>query len=156
MKKRFAAALLAALMLLSLAGCASWDPGTYSNDPMSELYDYYQPDAPEETPALTAFVLPCLSGVTLDPITCPDGAQQTLSALLYEGLFTLDESFAPQGVLCSHYDRSDDCTAFTFYLREGVRFSDGSDLTAADVLATLRRAAASSASEISPARTASS
>ena len=58
MKKRFAAALLAALMLLSLAGCASWDPGTYSNDPMSELYDYYQPDAPEKRPPLPPLCCP--------------------------------------------------------------------------------------------------
>ena len=52
----------------------------------------------------------------------------------------LDESFAPQNVLCSRYEHNDDCTSYTFYLRDGVSFSDGSSLTASDVLATLRRA----------------
>ena len=79
-------------------------------------------------------------GETADPITCPDGMQQTLGALLYEGLLVLDESFAPQNVLCSRYEHNDDCTSYTFYLRDGVSFSDGSSLTASDVLATLRRA----------------
>ena len=89
---------------------------------------------------ITSFALPYLQGVTLDPITCPDGMQQTLGALLYEGLFVLNESFAPQNVLCSRYEHNDDCTSYTFYLRDGVSFSDGSSLTASDVLATLRRA----------------
>ena len=37
MKRRIAALLLAALSLLSLSGCANWDEGTYSNDPLGEL-----------------------------------------------------------------------------------------------------------------------
>lgn len=140
MKKRFAAALLAALMLLSLAGCASWDPGTYSNDPMSELYDYYQPDAPEETPALTAFVLPCLSGVTLDPITCPDGIQLTVAALLYEPLYRLTPQFETENVLAQSESYDVETFTYTIRLRSGVRFSDGTALTAQDVAATLLRA----------------
>ena len=63
---------------------------------------------------ITSFALPYLQGVTLDPLTCPDGIQQVLGALLYEGLFALDESFAPQNVLCSRYERSDDGTSYTF------------------------------------------
>lgn len=141
MTRRFGALLCALALALTLAGCWAAD------EPDEEDSAFWQEESSgaentQDTP-ITAFALPYLQGVGLDPVTCPDGMQQTLGALLYEGLFTLDESFAPQGVLCSHYDRSDDCTAFTFYLREGVRFSDGSDLTAADVLATLRRAAQS-------------
>lgn len=43
-------------------------------------------------------------------------------------------------MLCSRYEHNDDCTSYTFYLRDGVSFSDGSSLMASDVLATLRRA----------------
>ena len=39
--------------------------------------------------------------------------QQTLGALLYEGLFVLDESFSPQNVLWSRYEHNDDCTSYT-------------------------------------------
>ena len=77
MKRRIAALLLAALSLLSLSGCANWDEGTYTDNPLGELSQYYQTDTVEETPALTAFALPYLSGETLDPITCGDGIQLT-------------------------------------------------------------------------------
>ena len=82
MKRRITALLLAALSLFSLAGCASWDEGDYLNDPLSELSRYYQTDTQDETPALTTFALPYLSGETLDPVTCGDGVQHTLAALL--------------------------------------------------------------------------
>lgn len=92
---------------------------------------------------ISAFALPILTGQTLDPITCADGVQQTLSTLLYEGLFALDEHFAPLPRLCASYTVSEDGLIYTFTLRDGVTFSDGSALTAMDALTSLRRAAAS-------------
>ncbi len=44
MKRRIAALLLAALSLLSLSGCANWDEGTYTDNPLGELSQYYQTD----------------------------------------------------------------------------------------------------------------
>ena len=75
--KRTLALLLTALTLFTLSGCANWDEGTYSNDPLGELAKYYQTDTEEETPDLTVFALPYLGGETLDPITCADGVQLT-------------------------------------------------------------------------------
>lgn len=140
MKKRFPALLLAVLTLFSLSGCANWDEGTYNSDPLSELSKYYQTDTPEETPALTSFVLPCLSGETLDPITCPDGVQLTVAALLYEPLYRLTPQFELENVLAQ--SESYDAVTFTYTLRlrSGVKFSDGTALTAQDVAATLLRA----------------
>ena len=140
MRKRLTALLLAALTLLSLSGCAAWEEGTPSNDPLRELYDYYQPDVPEETPALTSFVLPCLSGVTLDPITCPDGVQLTAAALLYEPLYRLTPQFEAENVLAQSEGYDPDTFTYTIRLRSGIRFSDGTALTAQDVAATLLRA----------------
>ena len=139
MIRRLSAFFCALALAFSLSGC-------WSDDVSDEDGNFWEEDPPvEEDPAssltpITSFALPYLQGVTLDPITCPDGMQQVLGALLYEGLFVLDESFAPQNVLCSRYEHNEDYTSYTFYLRENVRFSDGSSLTAGDVLATLRRA----------------
>ena len=141
MMRRISLLFCALALLLSLSGC-------WSSDEAEEEKDFWETPSPDETQEgtdnsltpITAFALPYLQNVTLDPITCPDGMQQTVGALLYEGLFALDESFTPQNVLCSRYEHNDDCTSFTFYLREDARFSDGSALTASDVLATLRRA----------------
>ena len=129
---------LALLLSLSLAGC--WpSPAEPDEDDFWDDSPPPQEDDAALTP-ITSFALPYLQGVTLDPLTCPDGIQQTLGALLYEGLFVLDGTFTPQNVLCARYEHNDACTSYTFYLREGVVFSDGSPLTAADVLAALRRA----------------
>ena len=131
---------LALALLLSLLLARCWpSPAEPDEDDFWDDSPPPQEDDAALTP-ITSFALPYLQGVTLDPLTCPDGIQQTLGALLYEGLFVLDGTFAPQNVLCARYEHNDACTSYTFYLREGVVFSDGSPLTAADVLAALRRA----------------
>ena len=140
MKRRLSALLCALTLALSLSGCWSGDVSDDSSGDFWEETPPVEADTSSTLTPITSFALPYLQGVTLDPITCPDGMQQTLGALLYEGLLVLDESFAPQNVLCSRYEHNDDCTSYTFYLRDGVSFSDGSILTASDVLATLRRA----------------
>ena len=128
-------------LTLALSGCWTSDEVTDEKDFWEESpTDQTQEEPDAALTPITAFVLPYLKNVTFDPIACPDGMQQTVGALLYEGLFTLDGSFAPQNVLCSRYEHNDDCTSYTFYLREGVCFSDGSALTANDVLAAYRRA----------------
>lgn len=142
MTRRFTALLCALALMLSLSACQM--------ESMEDEEDFWemdstqtvQPEEPSATP-ITALTLPCLQGAGLDPITCPDGMQQVLVSLLYEGLFVLDDSFTPHEVLCSAYEANEDYTRYTFSLRGGVTFSDGSSLSASDVLATLRRAAQS-------------
>ncbi len=132
--------LLAALCLL-LTGCWSDEP-LDEGDVLDGLIGAEgitdQTEPPGEV-AITSFALPILSGETLDPITCGDGIQQLLLPLLYEGLFELDETFTPQGVLCTDYTASDDFTVWTFTLRS-ASFSDGTPLRAEDVAASLQRA----------------
>ena len=84
MKKRIFAALLA-LCLTALTGCdwSTADP----EDIFGTLTDYYNVEQKKQDVKLTSFALPYLKGETADPITCPDGAMQTLGALVYEGLF---------------------------------------------------------------------
>ncbi len=143
MKKRLCALLLTLGLLLPLTGCGNWE------DPAQEgLYDtlaeyYGKTDEQAESPALTSFSLPYLVGETADPITCTDGTQQTLGALLYEGLFALDPQFALQPMLAESYRYDPASYTYTISLRDGVTFSDGSALDAWDVIYSLRRACSS-------------
>ena len=63
--------------------------------------------------------------------------------LLYEGLFALDGSFAPQPALAESYTYDAARYTYTITLRSGVTFSDGSAVTAQDVVNSLRRAQSS-------------
>ena len=134
MRRRLLPLLL--LPCLLLTGC--WqDAALTEEEPYPEDLT---PQEEEVIPLPEALSLPWYNGVTLDPITCPDGAQQTVAALVYEGLYTLDPTFTPQPRLCAEAQCNDDATVWTLTLRQDVRFSDGSALRARDVAASLQRA----------------
>jgi peptide/nickel transport system substrate-binding protein len=59
---------------------------------------------------------------------------------LYEPLFQVDDSFQAVPVLCQSYTVSEDKLVWTFTLRAGVTFSDGSPLTGTVVAAALNLA----------------
>lgn len=138
--KRRILPLLLVLCLLWLTGCSFDD--TSDEDLLQEIYGYYQSGKDKTGRAgLTSFALPVLQVQTLDPITCPDGVQQTIGALLYEGLYALDTGFTPQPMLAESCTVSG--TTCTITLRGGVTFSDGSAVTASDVVRSLQRAQSS-------------
>ena len=66
-----------------------------------------------------------------------------MASLLYEGLFRLDQTFTPQPLLCASYTYDSETLTYKLTLRDGVVFSDGSPLTAADVKTTLNAARSS-------------
>lgn len=86
------------------------------------------------------FSLPYEADKSMNPYDCPDGAQQVVASLMYEGLFRLDEQLEPENYLCERYTCNDNFTSYTFNLRWEVAFSDGSYLTGADVRKSLERA----------------
>ena len=140
--RRILPLLLAAALLLS--GCAA----PYEEDPGVSWEEYQQSqtgqiteDAPQEEPGYpAAFSMAYHKGHTLDPITCGEGIQQDVAALLYEPLVQLDENFEPTPLLCESWSWDESGLVLTLVIRQGVTFSDGSALTAADAADTPRRA----------------
>jgi oligopeptide transport system substrate-binding protein len=70
---------------------------------------------------------------TLDPAFISDAADVQLLLQLYAGLARLDENGEPYPSLAESWTVSDDGRTYTFHLRDGLRFSDGSPLRAEDV-----------------------
>jgi ABC-type transport system substrate-binding protein len=58
---------------------------------------------------------------------------------LYDGLVKLDKTLSPTPALAEYWVISDSGRKYTFYLRQGVRFHDGRELTADDVAFSLTR-----------------
>lgn len=144
MKKRLLSLLWAGLLLLSLTGCWEEDPENMGDTliPQDALEEPVQEEESEVLLPLS-FSLPYSADQTLDPITCADGMQQVVGALLYEGLFQLDTQLEPQPRLCEHYTYDPATFTYVFTLRSGVLFSDGTALTAGDVASALQRAKSS-------------
>jgi oligopeptide transport system substrate-binding protein len=70
---------------------------------------------------------------TLDPAFIADAGDVQLLLQLYAGLTRLDETGEAYPSLAEGWDVSDDGLTYTFRLRDGLRFSDGSPLDATDV-----------------------
>lgn len=75
----------------------------------------------------------------LNPYTATDMTNRLLFSLLYQGLFSVDLNYDVTPILCKNYSISKDMKTYIFYL-EAATFSDGSALTAADVVASLQAA----------------
>ena len=75
----------------------------------------------------------------LDPHTQTALASLRLLGMIYEPLVTTDENLNIQPALATGWEFSDEGMTLTFALREGVTFHDGSDFTAADVIASFER-----------------
>lgn len=74
---------------------------------------------------------------SLDPHTSTSAGKREIFFNIFEGLVKADPdgNFVP--ALAESYEISDDATTFTFKLRKGVKFHNGSDLTVEDVVYTL-------------------
>ena len=76
---------------------------------------------------------------TMNPYTCTDYTNRALFALLYQSLFSVDRAYQAEPQLCKKYAVSQDLKTYTFYL-ENATFTDGTPLTAQDVLTSLQTA----------------
>lgn len=79
--------------------------------------------------------------LTLDPHAQNEGPTHTLAHQIYEPLIIRDHSGAFQPALATEWaPKADDPTVWVFKLRSGVKFHDGSDFTAEDVVFSFERA----------------
>lgn len=126
---RLGAVVLA--LCLTLAGCGETQEPIDSPSPA--------PTA-TSTPVAAEFALACYPEAGFHPITGTNRTNLSLGGLVYEGLFALDQTFTPEGTLCSTYTMSADGLTWTFTLRSGVTFSNGTPLSASQVVSSLELA----------------
>ena len=116
-----ATALLAASALL-LAGCASGgDSG--GGDASKNIVNLVTPAQPE----------------SMDPQISTDSIMGEIASPIFETLVTTDENLQVTPMLAESFEANADNTEYTFVLREGVMFQDGSEMDADDVVASMNR-----------------
>jgi peptide/nickel transport system substrate-binding protein len=76
---------------------------------------------------------------SFDPVVSQTVATSYHSHAIYDTLFGLDANFNPRPQMLSKWGLSDDKKTYTFELRDGLKFSDGSPVTPADCVASIRR-----------------
>lgn len=76
---------------------------------------------------------------TLDVVTTTATAARDISQHIYEALVTYNSKLEVEPMLAESYDISEDGKTVTFHLREGIKFHNGDDLTADDVVASMER-----------------
>ncbi len=120
MKKRTLALLLVLTMVLAtLIGCASAEEVEYKDD----LHIGYK-----------------IEPAHLDIQLITDAPPRIISyATIYEALVTLDGSFRVQPELCESYEITEEGKVYTWFLRKGVKFHNGEEMTADDVVASMNR-----------------
>ncbi|QBD77033.1 peptide ABC transporter substrate-binding protein [Ktedonosporobacter rubrisoli] len=77
---------------------------------------------------------------TLDPPKISDVYSGQPEAMLFSNLVTYDDKANIQPELAQSYSQSADGLSWTFHLKPGLKFSDGSPLTSEDVVYSLDRA----------------
>lgn len=73
----------------------------------------------------------------LNPLVSEERDFMALGSLVYEGLVRIDDDYQPRPWLAERWESSGSGGTWTFTLREGAYFHDGSFVTANDVVATV-------------------
>ncbi len=76
---------------------------------------------------------------TLDPVRISDIYSRSLSQQIFDGLVQFDQTLAIAPALAQFWKASRDGLTWTFTLRKGVKFHDGGEVTADDVIYSLSR-----------------
>ena len=114
-KKAMVATLIAAMTLGAVTGCSSSKSGSVSAD--SKTLNF----------GCTNF------SDSLDPSSIVNAAWCVSRYGIGEGLYRFDQQMEPQPYLADSVESNDDKTEWTFHIRDGVKFSNGKDLTASAV-----------------------
>lgn len=127
MRQRIFTLFLACIFLLTACGSGGSSASSSASSPPPEDHSSGVSPAPEAPAA--PLTLAAYPAVSFHPLLSGNKANLTLAPLMYEGLFSVDSQFQAVPLLCAGYTVSEDRLTWTFTLRSGVTFSDGTPLT---------------------------
>ena len=144
-KKRILALLLALACVLGMTACGGQNTDSAADNAAEETTETTDSAAEESTGAeeTAEAVDPdaeiVLAGYRNLAPGEKDGYYCSKILYVWEPLVTQDENAAPVPCLAESWEMSENGTQWTFYLRQGVKFHDGSDFNADAVIANFDR-----------------
>ena len=130
--KRILLAWMAGVLTLSLFGCAELtDP-----DPQSQLGAYKEEEERQVIPARHYMSLIFYEDMDTNPLTTTNSENHELLKLVYSPLIRLNGSLVAEYILAESI--TVEGTTVTAVLKKDLKFSDGSKITAADVVASYK------------------
>lgn len=137
MKKIICLLLVFAMILPVFSGCGrSIDNSGYvptGDAILMEDEEYIEEEEEEEDQQLTLAYYPDRS---LNPLFGSDYTNRVLMSLMYQGLFAVDNQKNVTPILCGRYQVSANLRNWIIYVDPNATFSDGTKVTAEDVVAT--------------------
>jgi len=152
--KRLVTILMLLAMLVGVAGCATTPEETAAPEaaaptdavtaPEPTAETVVEPTAVVEEPVELYSDKEFRAAMTASPQSLDEGYStnahtRQVSPFIFETLFTFGEGFEVIPQLVDTYTMSEDGLEYVFTLRQGVKFHDGSDFTAEDVVASIER-----------------
>lgn len=135
-KKLILPCLVASLFISVFSACGT--SGSSGEAPLPEntgtqtnQTEYYKAD--------NVFSLNCNKEYSFNPFTTTNASNILCTQVMYDTIFSLDETFTAIPNLLKSY-KSDDGKAWYFYVDTSVKFWDGTTLTATDVSYSVQRA----------------
>ncbi|WP_308780402.1 ABC transporter substrate-binding protein [uncultured Clostridium sp.] len=142
MKKKMISVLTLALTgMLVLGGCKKVEtPPTTTENTESAVEGYIKASDPSKNPVSerkdTLVIGIDAPEEVFNPLYAESAYDVYVTSTIFEGMLTADENGMPIEALAEKYSISDDGLKYTFTLKEGLKFSDGSPLTTEDVAFT--------------------
>lgn len=140
MKRIIALTLCLCLACTSLSGCGRKDEDPYVPTGDAILMEGQDPEdliVEEESPPVTLVYNPDMS---MNPLIGYSQNNRVLFSLIYQSLFTVNSRFEAEPILCSAFQVAPSNMIYTCYIEPNAKFSDGSPVTAEDVVASYQYA----------------
>ena len=123
--KKLIALLMVIIMAVSVVGCSNSKEEAETNA-SSEA----PANTSEESEDVNMTIAVNAEIISLDPHDVSDTLSDSAASTMYESLYDYKLDMTLEPVLATDYDVSEDGLEYTFYIREGVTFHDGTPLNA--------------------------